>query len=96
MNIWNDAAAFSQHMQAAPFNQKVRNCMQYSCKNCDTPDEQLLKEIATDLGMDNFQYCTWTMKHDNHGYLLYQPNEHEVETEELLNGLSLLGFCPIF
>lgn len=96
MNIWNDAAAFSQHMQDAPFNQKVRNCLQYSCKNCDTPDEQLLKEIATDLGMDSFQYCTWTMKHDNHGYLIYEPNEHEVEVEELLNGLSLLGFCPIF
>ena len=55
-----------------------------------------MKAIAEQLGMNEFKYCTWDMKHDNHGYLIYQPNEQEIELDDLLNGLSLLGFCPIF
>ena len=82
-------------MQSASFNQKVRECVQYSCKNCAYPDEEVMQAIAQDLGMDDFSYCTWDLKSENHGYFIYQPNE-EVEVEELLNGLSLLGFCPIF
>lgn len=96
LQIWNNAQAFSQHMKASQFNQKVRNCHQYSCKNCDVPDENLLQNIASDLGMDTFNYCTWEMKHENHGYLIYQKNDDNHEQEELLNGLTLLSFCPIF
>lgn len=95
-NIWSHGDAFTQHMSNSPFNQKVRNCLQYSCKNCDTPDEHLMQNIARDLGMDTFNYCTWSMKHDNHGYLIYQKNDDEHEHEELINGLCLLSFCPIF
>ncbi len=94
--IWEDEGSFSKHMQATTFNQKVRTCVQYSCKNCDNPDEAIMKAIAEQLGMNEFEYCTWDMKHDNHGYLIYQPNEQEIELDDLLNGLSLLGFCPIF
>ena len=94
--IWNEPLRFSDHMQTSSFNQKVRECVQYSCKNCATPDEDVLHELADKLGMKSFNYCTWDMKHDNHGYLLYQTCGAEPCKEDLLNGVSLLSFCPIF
>lgn len=94
--IWDDPDRFSNHMQSASFNQKVRNCVQLSCKNCATPDEELLHELAMQLGMTNFDYCTWQMKHDNHGYLLYQTCGQLPDKDMLISGLSLLSFCPIF
>ena len=95
--IWEQPAHFSNHMQSSSFNQKVRESVQISCKGCETPDEEVLYELANKLGMNTFNYCTWEMKHDNHGYLLYQTcGGVEPTKEELLNGFSLLSFCPIF
>ena len=96
-DIWHDPSAFSEHMKSASFNQKVRNALQYSCKNCQEPDETVMKAIAQDLGMEDFAYCSWDLKHDNHGYLIYQVNKvDEIELEDLISGLCLLGFCPVF
>ena len=94
--IWDDPDRFSAHMQGSSFNQKVRSCAQLSCKNCATSDELILHDLATRLGMDTFNYCTWPMKHDNHGYLLYQASESKPDQDMLMCGLSLLSFCPIF
>lgn len=94
--IWDEPSQFSAHMQSAPFNQKVRECVQYSCKNCENPDESIMQEIAKELEMDSFKYCTWDMKHDNHGYLIYQTCDQEPDLDDLISGLSLLSFCPIF
>ena len=94
--IWDDPDRFSQHMQGSSFNNRVRNFAQYSCKNCDKPDEEILHGLATQLGMDTFNYCTWQMKHDNHGFLLYQTCGEQPNKDDLINGLSLLSFCPIF
>ena len=94
--IWQDPESFSNHMQSSSFNQKVRRCMQYSCKNCDQPDEKVLETLAHDLGMENFEYCSWDLKHENHGYLLYEKGGQDFEVEDLLCGLHLLSFCPVF
>lgn len=96
VSIWHNPDAFSQHMRTAPFNMKVRSCMQHSCKNCEIADEEVLGELAHKLDMNPFNYYTWDMKHDNHGYLLYQPCGDHPDQDHLSNGLSLLGFCPIF
>jgi hypothetical protein len=92
--IWHEPELFSHHMKTSLFNQKVRECVQVSCKNCTTPDEDVLRSLADTLGMNSFNYCTWQMKHDNHGYLLYESCDHD--KEDLLSGASLLSFCPIF
>lgn len=96
MPIWDNPSDFSTHMQSSVFNKKVRECVQYSCKGCDNPDETIMQEIAKKLGMDNFKYCTWNMKHDNHGYLIYQTCGQEPDVDDFLSGLSLLSFCPVF
>lgn len=93
--IWDDPQAFSIHMASSQFNQKVRQCFQSSCRRCERPDEHVIADIAKQLDMDNYAYCTWDLKHDNHAYLIYQPNDDTPSPEEMLNGFCLLGFCPV-
>jgi hypothetical protein len=94
--IWEDPADFSRHMEQSRFNQKVRQCFQSSCRRCERPDEHIIAEIAEQLDMKEYAYCTWDLKHENHGYLIYQPCENTPDVEKLLNGFCLLGFCPIY
>ena len=94
--IWVDPGQFTAPMQAAPFNQQVRSCLQISCRNCTTADEVIMQAIADELGLTSFNYCTWNMKHGNHGYLIYQADCTISEPEDLIGGVSLLGFCPVF
>lgn len=95
-SIWDEPQRFSEHMQQAVFNQQVRRSLKRSCKNCAHSDKVVLDELASNLGIDSYNYCTWQMKHDNHGYFLYQVHDDELDPEMLLNGLHLLSFCPIF
>lgn len=97
-SIWDEADNFTAHMASSPFNDKVRNHLQVSCKKCDTPDEEVFAQIAQALGMGKYGVCEWNMKHDNHGYLIYEKMNHDdtAGDEYLLHGASLLGFCPIY
>jgi len=96
-SIWEDPQRFSVHMSGSEFNDKVRNHLQVSCKKLDIPDNEAFAKIAETLGMEQFEVCTWNMKHDNHGYLIYEKmNSNDTACDEYLeHGASLLGFCPI-
>lgn len=96
-SIWEDPQKFSVHMQGSPFNEKVRNHVQVSCKNCDNPGEEVFSKVAKMLDMQQFNVCSWNMKHDNHGYLIYEKMNHEDTACDnyITHGASLLGFCPI-
>lgn len=96
--IWENPREFSLHMQKAPFNQKVRSLQRESMRRSGESDEHIVNAIASELGLDNPSYYSWDMKHDNHGILIFQPMNKEVDYNDkhLLNGLSLLSFCPVF
>lgn len=96
-SIWEDPHKFSVHMDSSEFNNKVRNHTQVSCKRCETPDNEILSKVAEMLGMKTFNVCTWNMKHDNHGFLLYEKmdNDDTISDEYMSHGASILGFCPI-
>jgi len=96
-SIWEDPQRFSVHMNGSYFNEKVRNHSDVSCKNCDTPNDEIFGKIANNLGMKTFGLCSWDMKHGNHGYLLYEKVNHDDTScdDYLAYGASLLGFCPI-
>ena len=96
-SIWEDPQRFSVHMRGSEFNDKVRNHLQVSCKKYDSPDDEIFAKIAEMLGMQQFGVCTWDMKYDNHGYLIYEKmNNDDTSCDDYIaHGASLLGFCPI-
>ncbi len=96
-DIWEKPELFSQHMQQASFNQRVRNLNNCSIKKGKEPESEVAGKIATDLGMKNFNWCSWDSKYNNHGLFIFEPINYSepIAQDCLLNGLSLLSFCPI-
>lgn len=85
-------------MKSSPFNQKVRNLSRCSLLHTDEGHKELAAELAHDLGYSNHDFCTWSMKHDNHGFLVYEKAnaQEELPHDHIVNGLTLLSFCPVF
>jgi hypothetical protein len=97
-DIWVNPKSFSAYMQESPFNKKVRTFAHTSFHK-NKKDEQLVELIAQGFEFADPGYYAWNMKHDNHGLLVY---EKQIKTgascsvDYILNGLSLLAFCPVF
>ena len=95
--IWSDPLAFSARMKVSSFNQKVRSQLHGSLRKGNKSYEELAPTLANELGMKSYQLCSWDMKHDNHGIVMYEKNDSvELDEQSLINGMSLLSFCPIF
>lgn len=96
-DIWDDPDAFSDHMKNCSFNCKVRELSKESCVKKGLDDKRIVEEVAADLGFENPSFYAWPLKNDNHGILLYQKHEQEeCDCNYLLDGLCLIGFCPVF
>ncbi len=96
-DIWQDPYKFIDHMQKASFNQQVRNMSRDSIKN-SSPSEKELQKLAHDLGFQTPKFHSWEMKHDNHGFLIYESVNAPISQlqDHLENSLYLFSFCPIF
>lgn len=97
-DIWGDPETFSLLMGSCPFNQKVRGFEQKSIHRNGQSEEEIIAKIAKDLAFHSPGSVTWNMKHDNHGILIYEIENGDLEElhEHLSNGVYLFGLCPIF
>jgi len=96
-NIWEQSEMFSTYMRNSPFNRKVRNFGQCSLEGAGRPNPETIENVAHNLGIERPSYHSFDMRHGNHGLLIFEKNtQHDDIQEHLLEGVSLLGFCPIF
>lgn len=98
-DIWSSPDAFTTHMSNAPFNKKVRSLQHTSRQRINEKSNRdtLLQQIASDLGLKTYGCCDIAMKHNNHGIFLFEGQvDDEQEYESLLDGVSILCFCPIY
>lgn len=94
--IWDDPESFSEHMKKSSFNNKVRDFIKPSMRRAAQSDENTSKLVADFVGINKPAYCSWNMKHDNHGILVYETQISSPQDDEMLkNGACFLGFCPI-
>ena len=96
-DIWQNPEQFIAHMQQAPFNQMVRGFSHESVKRTGK-QQDMVEIISRAFEFEQPAYRVWDMKHDNHGFLVYEYNGKELEgiEEHLDNSLYLLNFCPLF
>ena len=99
-NIWTSPDQFIQTIAQSPFNQQVRSFNYESHKNRGHSPEAMAETIAKELGLADYGFYSWDMKHDNHGFLVCEKNnaqdcEHP-QDEVMVDGLCLLSFCPIY
>lgn len=96
-DIWEDPDNFSEHMKKAAFNKKIRSFQQESYLKRGEKPEQIIEQICHELGFEKPSFYAWNMKHDNQGILLYEKHEPvECDCDYLLDGLCLIGFCPVY
>lgn len=96
-SVWENPNDFIQHMKAAPFNKAVRNIADVSWQHAQKPEQEAIANLAQKLGINNHCYCSFDLKHGNHGVLIYQKADGICDLEQYLNdGVCLLGFCPIY
>lgn len=95
--LWNDPERFHEMVVTSLFNQKVRAHERVSFKRNDHAYEKVGHEIAQELSIANPLLCSWEMKHGNHGLFIAQRADENdpLMDEYILNGVSLLSFCPI-
>ncbi|HEV2916383.1 MAG TPA: hypothetical protein VGW78_01410 [Candidatus Babeliales bacterium] len=97
-DIWSNPKDFSDYMAQAIFNKKVRDIQGKSCTMHHESHEHALHEIANMLGIEKYNVCNIPIPHENHGYFIYelQKDTGELDNELILNGISLLSFCPLY
>ena len=97
-DIWDDPEKFSAHMKDCPYNKTVREFCIESCVKKGESDQDIVKHVSKDLGFEHPAFYSWQMKHDNHGLLLYEKQEEDedCDCDYLIDGLCLIGFCPVF
>lgn len=94
-SLLHNDTSFNSHLLQCAFNQIVRDVNRSSIKRKEEEQERLVQELAHELGIQNPMIHTWSTRHENYGILLFERNVDEEPTEEFLQGLSLLGFCPV-
>jgi hypothetical protein len=96
-SIWENHDRLISSVSQSPFNDSVRNVSFSSARRNAVSDEETAKKVCDQLGMRCDGYCSWNMKHANHGLLVFErvATTTPLAQEDLLNGASLLSFCPI-
>ena len=93
---WLDVDGFSQHVQSAPFNQRVRAYSRPSFRRRGASDKEAAGALASELGMQTHAFHVWSMKNDNYGLLVYEPGANDAQDNDyLVSAVSLLSFCPV-
>ena len=96
-SLLNDPDTFCKLVQASEFNNKVRSIEKASQKKKDVPTQALIQELADMLGISSPSACTWDMRFDNYGLLIYEKAAFDdtAADEYLVNGVNILSFCPV-
>ncbi|MFI5332861.1 MAG: hypothetical protein ACHQVS_02040 [Candidatus Babeliales bacterium] len=97
-SIWDNPQDYISYMRSAPFNAMVRTIETCSGKRRAKSHEELAETIAHDLGFTNYGLCSWSLKYDNDGFIMYEKARpaDTFADDYLVKGLHLLSFCPIF
>ncbi len=95
--MWQEPDAFSSFIVQAPFNNQVRSINFDSLRN-KMSEQEVMRDMAHRLGFTSCAHCSWNMRHDNHGILMYEKTDPSdtIVDEHIVDGISLLNFCPIF
>ena len=97
-NPWDNPRAFLDEAKTAKFHQNVSSFMHTSlCRQGDAagPNNDVIQQLGSKLGMQNSSFITWRMRHGNHGILLFEAGAlpHERRRDLLQHFVALLSMC---
>ncbi len=94
---WTKPEVFDAQIGKSAFHQKVRAINMESPMHNKRADKDVVDQLADSLALKEVTYCSWPLKHDNRGLLVYEKsNKNDPFVDEhLADALYLLSFCPI-
>jgi len=95
-DCWKNPASFSKFMEHCLFNRSVKSIENHSPCLSNEQDTELINNLSKQLSFNHPHHFKWTMKHDNHGFLIYEKPEGADFEEEFIESFSILGLCPLF
>lgn len=96
--LWESPQSFTDFTKNSKFNSKVKSFDNNSVKRNNNSYDVIVKQICEEIGFKNPDYCSWDMKHYNHGLLVYEKGndtQSDLFDEHFADSLHLLSFCPI-
>ncbi len=95
--VLDDREHFKEHINGCAFNKRVRSLILPSPRRSMEAHDKHAHHLGGLLGMENPQFHSWTTKHDNYGLLIFEREDIQdlQGHDELLEALSILGFCPV-
>lgn len=96
-DVWTDPCSFGADMEHAQFHNDIKNFIRQSLKRKDinVKDAEDIKKFGKLIGIENPQILSWSMKHGNHGILLYETESElpDWRKDLLDNSVALLSLC---
>ena len=99
---WEKPEQFTDHMQRSLFNQTVRSINLSSIRRGSQDHAKdygkVADQLSSQLDLSHVSFLSWPIKHDNHGFLVFESpaDESAVIQEYLMSAVYLFGFCPVF
>lgn len=96
--LWDHPEKFMSRIKESQFNQKVRDLWLPSLQKVGESHNEVVKSVAQILEIKDPSSHALQVKYGNHGLLIFEKeNPHDLfEDDHVNNGLSLLGFCPVY
>ncbi len=99
-DLWDGPHTFKKDMEKAEFHNVVKTLMKDSFKrqNIDLNNSETILDLGRGLGMEKPRFFSWTMKHGNHGLLIFEQGDKQIcdwRAGMLTNASALLSFCGI-
>lgn len=99
-DLWKDPYSFKGDMKDAEYHNQVQKFLNNSLKRkeINLSNAKEVKDLGIQLGVVNPEFFSWTMKHGNHGILIFEQGEKPVKDwkrELLSNVAAILSFCGI-
>lgn len=97
LDLWEYPEEFTHHMKKCNFNNKVREICHPSAKKNSRDSQDLMYDLAQVLAINDPVIYGWDNKHQNFGIVIFElPKKDKKIDKDILQGLSFLGFCPVF
>jgi hypothetical protein len=94
-NVWQQPEKYADYMAHSQFNNQVRSIEREHVDESSL--QEVVIELANELGIQEPECFLWHMKYGNNGVLLIEHTDHDMDMIKKLlpESVYLLGFCPV-
>lgn len=97
-HLWDQPDEFMSKIQSSSFNKRVRDLWLPSMQRVEGSQAEIIQQIGNVLEIEKPLACALDVKYGNRGVLIFEKRDQDnlLIEKYVRQGVSLLGFCPIY